>query len=363
MAQDWYIGIGGKARRVVAAYVGVGGKARAITAGYVGIGGKARQFWGSGRFEIGGLLTNKPRGTFYDGVGLTNHAIFFANNDSYADAYDKNLVRSSLQNGSNETDAAGARAGNYCVIGYGILDNDGHTYAYNDNLVKSTGPSFNNFYHTDMEGASAGNGSVAYIGFGRHSSSEAARVGRFDSNLVYKNINDGSDSRCDPSSLDFGQYAIFWGGVDKQSDGDVNSKSYDYSVFNASGVVKHASMGRVARSGTSTAVAGGKYAVFVGGSTSGSSGRTYVDTLDSNLVKTEREDMPFSVYYAVDGDCGETAGNHAVFVYDKQYIFYYDKNLVRTIENSTLLDSPYATASLGNMAIYLRSTNGLSIKG
>lgn len=52
MAQDWYIGVGGKARRVVAAYIGVNGKARRITSGYFGIGGKARQFFSDGKIEF-----------------------------------------------------------------------------------------------------------------------------------------------------------------------------------------------------------------------------------------------------------------------------------------------------------------------
>ena len=39
---DMYVGINGKARKIIKAYVGVNGVARAITAGYAGVGGVAR---------------------------------------------------------------------------------------------------------------------------------------------------------------------------------------------------------------------------------------------------------------------------------------------------------------------------------
>ena len=42
---DMYVGINGKARKIIKAYVGVNGVARAITAGYAGVGGVARSIF------------------------------------------------------------------------------------------------------------------------------------------------------------------------------------------------------------------------------------------------------------------------------------------------------------------------------
>lgn len=42
---DMYVGINGKARKIIKAYVGVNGVARAITAGYAGVGGIARSIF------------------------------------------------------------------------------------------------------------------------------------------------------------------------------------------------------------------------------------------------------------------------------------------------------------------------------
>ena len=42
---DMYVGINGKARKIIKAYVGVNGIARAITAGYAGVGGVARSIF------------------------------------------------------------------------------------------------------------------------------------------------------------------------------------------------------------------------------------------------------------------------------------------------------------------------------
>lgn len=44
---DMYVGINGKARKIIKAYVGVNGVARAITAGYAGVGGVARNVFSS----------------------------------------------------------------------------------------------------------------------------------------------------------------------------------------------------------------------------------------------------------------------------------------------------------------------------
>lgn len=49
MAQEMYVGVGGKARKIIKAYVGVNDVAREITAAYVGVSSKARQFYTSTR--------------------------------------------------------------------------------------------------------------------------------------------------------------------------------------------------------------------------------------------------------------------------------------------------------------------------
>lgn len=49
MAQEMYVGVNGKARKIIKAYVGVNGVAREITAAYVGVSSKARQFYASVR--------------------------------------------------------------------------------------------------------------------------------------------------------------------------------------------------------------------------------------------------------------------------------------------------------------------------
>lgn len=374
MAQDWYVGIGGKARRIVKAYIGVGGKAREIVAGYVGVGGKARQFWGGGEPKVKGVIS-APRGYFDTGVGINSYALFGGATSSsyyntYIDAYNKSLVRSDAQDRRNKGRyTASARAGNYGIFAGGTSGSPiDYADAYNDNLVRVSAPNLSREL-SNLRGATAG--TTAIIGYGKNSSIEYTNVTLYNANLVSTNTSYSSESRCIPSPLSFGQYAVFWGGADMSSDFDINNKSYAYDVWNASGVVKTGKSLKYGKSGVSTAVAGGKYAMFVGGSTSGSSGRTVVETLDTNLVQTQREDAPFSVYYGSDGNCGATIGNYAVFLVGNNNstpLLYYDRNLVRVTEaiDAAIWDQfdefPSATATVGRIGIFVARKKAFAIQ-
>ena len=75
MAEEWYIGVGGKARKITKAYIGVNNIAREITSGFIGVANKARQFWSGGGLRYKGLAPT-PRDSYQTNCPLDSYVIF-----------------------------------------------------------------------------------------------------------------------------------------------------------------------------------------------------------------------------------------------------------------------------------------------
>lgn len=71
MAEEMYVGINGKARKIVDAYIGVNGKARRITDIYAGINGVARQVFDFEYPVKGNIIVVDPNGAYKRGRVLS----------------------------------------------------------------------------------------------------------------------------------------------------------------------------------------------------------------------------------------------------------------------------------------------------
>lgn len=84
MAQEMYVGINGKARKIIKAYVGVNGVAREITAGYAGVGGVAKKVFSK---DSGEQITLNP-----PDINITNDILTFYDYDERTEGFDIYLV-------------------------------------------------------------------------------------------------------------------------------------------------------------------------------------------------------------------------------------------------------------------------------
>ena len=247
MAQDWYIGIGGKARRVVAAYVGVGGKARRITSGYFGVGGKARQFWSDGSIVEFDKTVSWPRDAHSIGVPNSSHIIWgLKNRDSAYNAskyiaYDKNFVFKTVSQYTNPIEWGGdplqptkwaSLANKYAIFHETDMDNDNSgsvgMYIYDNNLVDVGNISI----PTHLTGKASVCGSTVYIGFGSQGGTlENDSVNYIDcmtSDLVLQNkITVSNGRRSNVCSASTNKYAMFLGGTG----GPMSSSTHKYTAF------------------------------------------------------------------------------------------------------------------------------------
>ena len=74
MAEEMYVGINGKARKVVDAYIGVNGKAKRVTDIYAGINGVARRVFNFEYPVKGNIIVVDPNGAHKRGrvLNITN---------------------------------------------------------------------------------------------------------------------------------------------------------------------------------------------------------------------------------------------------------------------------------------------------
>lgn len=236
MATDWYIGIGGKARRVVAAYVGVGGKARRITSGYFGVGGKARQFWSDGGVLSYDKTSNSvPSMNYAYNVSLNDHLIKWIPSQNrkittqydIAVAYDKNFIINqnitTIQTSANSNSIKNhcdifTRTGNY-AIGMPVLRNTSsystsYIEAFDDNLTLNSVLSV-----TRKDGSAASNSDCGYLAFGYRryrgsSGDQRSDITPVSKDLVIGNmIDSGGPKRFESAGISTDKYAIFISGT------------------------------------------------------------------------------------------------------------------------------------------------------
>lgn len=347
MAQDWYVGIGGKARRIVKAYIGVGGKAREIVAGYVGVGGKARQFWGGGEAKYKGTTAANFRRIYTSSVGLDNHAIFEGysglqgSDEKWADAIDRNLTIQTCPDFSskNRANMGAVRAGNYAVFGGGGTVSD--VDIYSDSLVYS---------HTNLSrslrttyGASAGN--IGVIGFGTttSSSTENTYVWFFSTNLVVTETRDyATYARDSIATASTGTYALFAWGAESNSQGKTT-----LNAFNQNYVHTHATMTTGDDDGVSGAGFNGK-AVLYG-----------IENAIVNGVNPNLTTVSLDTLGKARRPAAASAGKNAIFIGDDYYSYgnlvdIYDNNFVHRYETLPMTDMEYTLTGspLGRYAIF-----------
>ena len=230
MAEDFYIGVDGQARRVVSGYVGVDGVAREITGGYVGIDGTAKPFFSGGKIELLDRLDFDVG--FTDGmmpftymIPLENHA--FMINDDYRNAIKGYRV---LNKDYTFTVLNSIYMKNHRMFGYlgnsqifYLVDPDSSTASYgsgksyDDNLVLRTIPSIRVHY---KGGCTSFNGKF-YMGFGmtRKTSETSANIRYFIQDITELNedlvINTLTTSRSIKRTFQVGvstsEYAMFCG--------------------------------------------------------------------------------------------------------------------------------------------------------
>ena len=268
MATDWYIGIGGKARRVVKAYIGVNGKAREITDGYIGIGGKARRFWEN----IGDLVYKEvswPRYGVKYGIALNNHIIWGAEDPAGRDndrdglyfvAYDKNFTWSEIGQFGSYNDIAqyGFRVGNYAAFTgsekRGQVSGSNTVHFFTDDFVHSTNESG---YMGGVSCASLnGNGYKAF-GYNGNSRSFYSGIKKYTKDLVYSAITvSGSYKKLQASGVSNENYAMFIGGYTENVRSDATK---DITYIDKNDVVNHTSLNYTAANRSAVYFSGSVY--------------------------------------------------------------------------------------------------------
>lgn len=225
MATDWYVGIGGKARRIVKAYIGVNGKAREIVGGYVGIGGKAREFFGSGKIEFD-MYTGFGETMVYNQYGLLKDYLLCMCPRTYNNLtrevvpFNKSFVRNDTVEGSQYPRATGAA----CTIDddYAIsvkrpsttTSTTGTSFRYDNNLTRITGTSLTHHQY----GSYVGFNRKAYLAFGSKSASGHSSRDYFKTidvlseDLVKgETITDSENYTMYPGACATTNYAMFFG--------------------------------------------------------------------------------------------------------------------------------------------------------
>lgn len=386
MAQDWYVGIGGKARRITKAYIGVGGKAREIVAGYVGIGGKARQFWSGGKVKFIGTV-EKTRHTYYETTNTASYLLFgsYPSEDSpHIDAYNNNLVRSNCPDYKYGRGGMGAaRAGNYALFGGGHYSSGSHydtVEVYDNNLTHTTTSLVDGYYQT--HGCSAG--TTGIIGIGKTASNSTSGsysndYNFFSSSLVRTTSTIGSDykRRC-PCTVSTGTYGIFAGGLISTTSTTHPLTTIDAFNQNQVRTGLLLSERRYWDETTRAGVAINGNAIIPGGQerTSGSYGYlNIVDVINPNLVRSTISPLSVSrePISALVKDKAVIVGAQNFGLGDNKEIAnraidVYDKNLVRTNELGNIPNTygygyAYTSGTINGQGLFLIATEASTNPG
>ena len=261
MAEDFYIGVDGQARRVVSAYVGVDGVAREITGGYVGIDGVAKPFFSGGKFDpqLMDGYTSIGNNALSMGVPLKEHVIFGMNysywNSYSIAAFDKNMVLTTfdydyMSNDSRDIDSFVSIEDEIAVRGHnrgynsGVLYNDYFITGIDDNLVRNTIRYNYNRYHTCF----CSLGDKCYIGFGSNRDYPGSKIDHYNTNIACFNKDlvtlttlesSISEGQLDPVGIMFKDCVMFVGGEFNSSVSVSASKSgKNISSIDINGVLK-----------------------------------------------------------------------------------------------------------------------------
>lgn len=259
MAEDFYIGVDGQARRVVSAYVGVDGVAREITGGYVGIDGVAKPFFSGGKFDpqLMDGYTSIGNNALSMGVPLKEHIIFGMNNsywDSYSiAAFDKNMILTTfdydytlydhrdIDSFVSIEDKIAVRGHNRGYISGGL----GYDYfitGIDDNLVRNTIRYNYNRYDTCF----CSLGDKCYIGFGSNRSNPGSKIDNYNPNIACFNKDlvilatlesSISEGQLDPVGIMFKDCVMFVGG-EFDSGISASKSGKNISSIDTNGVLK-----------------------------------------------------------------------------------------------------------------------------
>lgn len=248
MAQDWYIGVGGKARRVVAAYIGVNGKARRITSGYFGVGGKARQFFSDGILEFdrqfgpGGSYI--PSAPYKERVALNDHLIlFFPGGDSIgsniplAISYDKNFIpNEDITSTGTSINPNNVRCCKFrdCAISMG------KTSSFSKYITNDLASNFLNVTIATDRTTLAANENYMFAGFGGINSSSYSTwnskyILPISSDFVKLSYITANEGKNDTSYLSSEKYAVFLGGSTMSPARD----RFNYHCLDTNGVLAY----------------------------------------------------------------------------------------------------------------------------
>ncbi len=329
MAQDWYVGIGGKARRIVKAYIGVGGKAREIVAGYVGVGGKARQFY-SVKVKYKGIYST----TRYAPYGAENgsYAIFLTDTsplETYA--FNKSLVKSTVTNGITIRPNAICR-----IDSYACFSGNRTGYALNASLVKTSFTLSKNRY--SATGCSLGtSGIIGYGHIGKDDSDDyqyAYDVDFFSNTFVRKTV-EGGGIQTISSAINTSSYAIFAGGAKTPQGGTAGGNSY-WQTFDKNYTRREIHVTNFNRYDLKRALVNNT-GVF-GGGQSYMSVLPEVKAINNNLTISSLSNLTYSnsLY------CSTYIKNYAIYMdrrTDNTIVDVYDKNLVKTTDTRPVTTS------------------------
>lgn len=338
MAQEWYIGAGGKARKITKAYIGVNNIAREIISGFIGVANKARKFWNGsyGPLAFKGLAS-KPRHKYESNVPMDKYVVFAgysggSNEIAEADAYDANLVRSncSNSNGRPRGRMGAGRAGGYALFGGGENPRSDSVEVYRgDNLVHST-----TTLSQTVEPYGTSVGSDAVIGFGFLGSHEASYVVDFFSSALVRSsltLSSISHDIVNRGAISTGTYAIFAGGREPNGNSDwLNKNLIDIFDQNHTHIQKNLS---VTRYSPGMALLNKTDVIIAGGSRVSGDSMAEVTRLDANLVQSNL--TPLSRGRA---PAGAYTRDYALFFGSTNVINsamnaafeYYDQNFVHT---------------------------------
>ena len=344
MAQDWYVGIGGKASRIVKAYIGVGGKAREIVAGYVGVGGKARKFWGGGRVKYKGVYSGIRLG-YQNGGSNASYAIFMYFG-AYSDGYDVDVYNKSLVRSNGPENSGRANFSDDCRLGtYAVFAGRREARLYNANLTISE----LNYSVSIRNGAGACSlGTSCAIGFGSASNDEYNSTVDFYSENLARTKGTGSDGRSSLGAASTTNHYIFAGGA--TGGGGTHGGHNTFNAFDKNRVHTAGKIGAIRFSLRSGTVNG--TAVF-GGGQSYMSYQTTVWAIKDNLTVSTL--TPLS--YANSGYWAANAGNYLIFMptdNENVNVDIYDKNLVKTVESKQFTSQTIsASASFDDLGIFV----------
>lgn len=351
MAKGIRLGVGGiKTSKKV--WVGVNGVARKVKKIFGGVSNFARLMYSAGITKI----SVSPLGTARVGVCPTansDYAIMSGGAvtnvyNSYLDAYDTSLVRTSPNNGHNARTSEGVATPNYAFVFGGHFSSGGtkSVYVFNTNLIRQA--------ISDMSGArqypvGVYHGEYALIAGGGYASVEAFNVTTL---VKHSQSFGGSAGIYDSAFATVGNYAIYAGGKNGSEQIVQYTLTLTKELAFASAILLSVPRFRFGSASV------GSYALFAGGQNN-SGLLDSVDAFNSDLVRTSAPALSqkkgFSEGISLDGVALFVGGWLFDSPYASNVVETYDENLVRTtIENLGVTNREPVGISFNNYALILQ---------